>query len=166
MVFGKRELFAIETSVLERTEGWIFGVFLFWIRGLCIGNPTDHADLRGCLHWLRDLVDHPRDRFENLLRDLPVKEVFKMLHGSVMPGAVGAPAISDAFSRFHITHVGMSSFDRFDVLLIEDPDRGQRIIWREGDQVEPLHAYLPAGHIQEVARECVTWMAKEIEMNE
>jgi hypothetical protein len=167
MLFGNRDVFAIETSIIERIDGWVLGVFLFWIRSMSIGNPDDHTDLKGCLGWLRDFVQHPQRRFEPILRNMPPAEVFKMLHGAVMAGSTTEPLIPDAFSRFHIGHIGMSSFDRFDLLLIEDPEGAQRILWREGDAGEPHHAYLPRGELQAVARQCIEWLsAEEVKVDE
>jgi hypothetical protein len=38
---------------------------------------------------------------------------------------------SELERRFQISHLGMSSFDRFDVLLLDSGDATQRLIWRD-----------------------------------
>lgn len=163
MLFGDNQLFAIDVRIDERVGSWVLGAFLCWIRGVLVGNPKDSADLKGCLRWMRDLVEQPRNRFDPRLRGLDPKNVFELLHAPVVAGARVEPPIRDAFARFNISHVGMSSFDRFDILLIEEPGAGQRALWREGDNSDIRDAYLPPGQIQKTARECIAWLQEKID---
>jgi hypothetical protein len=38
--------------------------------------------------------------------------------------------IPDIFSRFHISRLGMSSFDAIDLLLVSTSDGHERCVWR------------------------------------
>lgn len=113
--------------------------FRFWLDGRSVGNWDDAADLKGCLNWLKDFVEHPEAHFEPSFVGLPASEVFALVHSAAMgPRPQGPTASSvprDAFTRFFIGHLGMSSFDRVDMLLVKDDDGAERVIWRESDDV-------------------------------
>lgn len=157
MVSGDKDIFAIACEVTTTIGDWVYGQLLFWVRGVRIGNPDDAADLKGCRNWLRDFINEPRDRFEPALTGLDAGRVFVLVHAPTMTGGNGRSVFADAFARFNIGHLGMSSFDRYDVLLIEEPTVSQRILWREGNG-PAQDAYLPPDRIQSVTRECLAWM--------
>jgi hypothetical protein len=54
----------------------------------------------------------------------------------------------------------MSSFDRCDILLIEDEIQ-QRLLWRTADDLEIKEAFLPAGEMQRVAEDFYQWFKKQ-----
>jgi hypothetical protein len=87
--------------------------------------------LRGCVRWLRDFATVPRDRHEHALVAAPAEEIFKRLFDPVMGTSAARISIQDAFSRFHISHIGMSSFEHFDILLLYDERGGERCLWRQ-----------------------------------
>ncbi len=157
LIFGKKTEFAIECVVTERAEeDWVFGSFLFWAHGACIGNPDDATDLKGCRHWLREFTEKPRERYHSALQGLGPIEMFARIHFPTMPGGDALPEL-DGFFRFNISHLGMSSFDRFDVLLVELPSTEQRLLWRQGDG-EVQSVLLPVQCLQFAASECLRWM--------
>lgn len=102
MISGNRERFAIEAEVQETVGKWVFGIFV-----------------SGCvtISWLREFAETSRDRYEPALLGLDAVEVFRRAHGSAMRGGVMEPnhRLDDAYARFYISHLGMSSFDRFDI---------------------------------------------------
>jgi hypothetical protein len=140
MIAGFRERFAIEAEVEDRITSWVLGHIRFWICGRPVGNWVDSVDMLGCLRWLREFSDTQRDRYEPGLWNLPANEVFRLLFDSVM--AVGdirtGMQIRDAYSRFHISHLGMSSFERFDILLLHDEHGAERCLWRESG-IDEIH---------------------------
>ena len=156
-IFGDKNVLAIECECTSTIDDWVYGRILLWVRGEQVGNPEDAADLKGCRSWLREFVEEPRNRFEKFMKGQTPEKLFALLHEPVMAGGSGLEATEDAFARFNIGHLGMSSFDRYDILLVEDPEAGQRLLWREGDGAIQ-HAYLPANSIQSVASECLHWM--------
>ncbi|MDP3279190.1 MAG: Imm42 family immunity protein [Deltaproteobacteria bacterium] len=155
MIAGNRERFAIEAEIEECIDGFTLGHLRFWICGRAVGDWEDSVDLLGCLRWLKDFRDHPRKRFEPGLWHLPAGEVFRRVYDPVMAGAKSASesCVPDAYARFHISHLGMSSFNRFDLLLLEDEHGAERCLWREA-ATEDLHeCYLKSFEMESVAGE-------------
>lgn len=133
MLVGNKERFAIEAEPDSLIEGWILGRFRFWIGGCEVGDWNDTADLKGCYAWLRDFEQNSRERYEPSLSEFSAEEVFRRVFDPVMPGGISHPdelPIKNSYHRFHISHLGMSSFERFDVLLLTDEDGGERCLWR------------------------------------
>jgi hypothetical protein len=48
------------------------------------------------------------------------------------PSGFSKELYEDTYSRFHISHVGMSSFDRVTVLFLKSQDGLERLVWQEG----------------------------------
>lgn len=139
MLIGDRKRIAIEAEVDERTtSGLVFGRLRFWLDGQKVGNWNDCTDLKGCANWLRDFFERPRLRFESRFVGLSAADVFKQVHASAMGDSESifkpSEIISDAFSRFYISHLGMSSFDQVDMLLLKDEAGIERVIWRAADE--------------------------------
>lgn len=167
MIFGDKKTFAIECEVAERIDDWVFGHILFWLCESPVGDWKDSTDLKGCLNWLNDFTSDSRNRFEPDLIGADKDTVFEWLYDPVMQtnkkGLNREPKFDDTFSRFHISHLGMSSFDRFDILLIEQPGNDQRCLWRSDDSYEIKECYIPEGEMQRVATLCQAWLGKQIQ---
>lgn len=132
MIVGNRQRFAIEAELKEIVDGWVLGRFRFWLCGESVGNWEDSVDLKGCARWLRDFSSNPRNRFEASLVSASPEEVFQKVYEPVIGESVGRASIADAYGRFHISHLGMSAFENFDILLLKDASGGERCLWREG----------------------------------
>ncbi len=169
MLFGDKGIFAIECELTEREDGWVFGHILFWLCGNAVGNWKDSTDLKGCLNWLEKFANDVCNRYEDNLNELDKESVFKLLYDSVMftedSGKKEKPKFDDIYSRFHISHLGMSSFDQFDILLIEQPNAEQRCLWRCADNNDVQECYLPKEEMQRVAKQCCIWLEKEVNLN-
>ena len=139
MIVGNRERFAIEAEVGDKVDDWVFGRFRFWLCGHAVGNWSDAADLKGCVAWLRTFANTTRDRFEPAFEGMAAREIFRLAFDSVMAGsgiASDEQAIPNAYSRFNITRLGMSSFDNVALLLVKDRNGGERCLWREHGSTE------------------------------
>jgi len=158
---GDNKSFAIAAEITGTPNGWLLGKFRFVLHGHVCGNWNDDADLRGCYGWLKDFAEKPRLRFEPGLMDLSPDNVFSNLVLPVIEqsGQERIPELySDTFSRFHISHLGMSSFDRVTMVLIESPER-QRCVWKEGNDIHD--DVFPPGHMQTVASEFCVLLERE-----
>ena len=157
MIVGNAERFAIETEPMDRVSGWILGRFRFWLCGRPIGNWEDAADLKGCARWLEDFATVPRDRHEAGLEVLSAEEVFKAVYDPVMASDIERAnhlgGIRDAYSRFHISYLGMSSFEAFDVLLLFAADGSERCLWRDARNGEMGECRLAQGEMEKIAAE-------------
>jgi hypothetical protein len=131
MIVGRKDRFAIEAEPQQRIENWVLGGFRFWLCGRSVGNWDDAADLKGCVRWLRDFATVPRDRYDSRLVAASAEEVFQVVYDPVMGGSATLTHVDDAFARFHISHLGMSSFELFDMLLLYDVHGGERCLWRK-----------------------------------
>ena len=130
---GDKRSLAMEAEIEEVTATWAWGRFRMWVQGQPIGNWEDIADLRGIVRWLRDLIDNPRRRRDVALDGHSKEGIFRLIYDPVMAGSARPGTtlpIEDAFARFHIAHVGMSSFDAYDILLLEESTGQQRLLWR------------------------------------
>lgn len=166
MLIGRKNKFAIQLEVLNIVDGWIFGSFIFWIDGIIVGNQEDGSvDLNGCINWLKDFVDNKRNRFEPGLYCMSKEQAFLLLCSSVISTDQNASFVEEkyenTFSRFHISHLGMSSFDTLNLLLVEDEEKQQRCIWQQDSQ-EIKEAFLGVGEIERVASEVIEQFAVEI----
>lgn len=164
MLIGDKNNFAIEFEILDVVDGWVFGTFMLWALGSAIGNPEDKSvDLKGCINWLKDFVENPKDRFEPGLYELDKKQVFIQLCSSVLAiegSSFAEEKYRDTFCRFHISHIGMSSFDDITILMVENKQDRVRCIWRQDDQ-EIKEAYLSSSEIYKVAAQAVNCFKKK-----
>ena len=52
MIFGDESKFAIDCSVVEIVDEWVFGKFLVIINNYTLGDFDDESvDLNGCVNW-------------------------------------------------------------------------------------------------------------------
>lgn len=156
MIVGNRERFAIEAETEQQVEGWILGNFRFWLCGKPVGDWADSVDLRGCARWLRDFCENPRNRYEPGLFALSAEEIFRRVYDPVMAGSADQAhpiQVDDAYTRFHISHLGMSSFERFDLLLLKDEHGAERCLWREAGSCEIMDCRLWRNEMETVATE-------------
>lgn len=161
-ICGNPDSFAIECEVINvKDKDWVFGHFRFWLQGIAVGDWDDSVSLAACANWLQEFVDVPMDRYEPGLLSLPKSEVFDLLLDSVTWDGQEYKPYINIYGRFHIDHLGMSAFNRYDILLVEDQER-QRVLWRQGEDPTIHEAYFPAGEIQKVAKVFVEWFRNQI----
>lgn len=156
MHVGDKQLFALEWEITQIVDNWIFGEFFFWIRGHRIGNSSDNSvHLGGVAEWIANFLEDPQDRFEPELFDLSKLEVYRRLALSVLvqddPEIESVEVYKNTFSRFHISHIGMSSFD-LTTLLLKDSSGLERCVWKVY-QGEICDAYLPENEMENVFRQ-------------
>jgi hypothetical protein len=162
MITGRQERFAIEADLQEQLDGWVLGHFRFWLCGQPVGNWDDSADLRGCVRWLRDFATVTRDRYEPALAAAPAEEVFRCLYDPVMGAGSSSTPYKDAFARFHISHIGMSSFEHFDILLLYDAHGGERCLWRVAGATKIEECRLWRNEMESVAKEFCDLFEREV----
>jgi hypothetical protein len=174
-IFGDKDKFAIEVEIVYASEYPILGHFRFWAGGTPIGDWEDSTHLNGCRSWLRDFVEKEVDRREPWSDSVPAEEVMKMLWDDVMPGpprpdgSYDIPSIeevmfsSEIVRRYHISHFGMSSFDRVRLLLTETADGRQRLVWRDKSSPEIHEAFLDPGELQRVSEQFCDWFDETTE---
>jgi len=160
MIIGDKNTFAIELTVKERVNGWDFGVFLIWVCGHLIGDAEDSSvDTKGCVNWLRDFLTRQVCRFELGLFSMEKSEVWKRLVNPVLVNKDNEKEFyENTFERFHISHIGMSSFDRFTVILVCDEDRNHRVLWQCGDGLI-MDGRIQAGYIESTVEQVVEGFA-------
>lgn len=154
MIIGEKRRFAIELEILDEVDGWIFGTFIFWILDCAVGNQEDRSvDLKGCINWLKNFVVSTPNRYEPGLYELDKKQIYIQLCSAVLVGEGNTFAenrYQDSFSRFHISHIGMSSFDNVTMILVENKQKDVRCIWKQNDE-EIREAFLKCDEINKVA---------------
>jgi len=160
VVFGNQQEVGLEVSIEKIIDRWVYGRFLLWLDGNAIGSQKDFSvDLRACFNWLSDLVEVPRDRSCPELMDKSNAEIWQELVDPVFEGFKDLQ-YAEAFSRFHISHIGMSSFDTFVILLINDDETRERYIWQQGDQA--IQDYTAKrGTLEDTAKEAISWFDQQ-----
>jgi len=160
VLVGDSQRFAIEAEIETVMDGWVFGHFRFWAGGNAIGDWEDFTDLRGCLAWLRDFIGNARDRTAPDLLRRPAEELFLAIFDPEMPRFWDVPRpvppatrVTDAFSRFHISHIGMSSFENYGLLLLKDGSGHERLLWAYNRDPKVREVFLEANEMEAVARE-------------
>jgi len=161
MIFGNRDDLAIEISIVQTVDSWVFGKFLLWINSSQIGDELDEAvDLKGCVNWLSDFVEATRNRCEPELVNCSLKEAWIEIEIPAV-GLEYESKYSDSFSRFHISHIGMSSFDSVVVALVNDGLTKERFIWQSGRaSVDEYTCQL--GSLANVSKEVIAWFQGEL----
>jgi len=160
MLAGSKEEFGIEIQLVQTLDDWTYGRFAFWLDNHLVGDWSDESvDLNACMEWLRDFVEHSRDRYEPGLFTMNKDAAYRALCDGVIIQDSDADSkierYDSTFSRFHISHLGMSSFEHVTLLLVEDEVGRQRCIWQQRSQ-EVQEAFLPPVCMQRIASECVT----------
>lgn len=156
-IIGLKKKFAIEyEKSLEYQDGH-YGHFSFWAQEQRIGNWEDLCDLKGVLHWCRHFVSSDIDRYEPTLESLSKEEMFAAIYDSTMVYKVTnlqpKANVKNAFSRFHISYLGMSSFaDYFGILLVELTN-AERLIWANLQTNIIYEAIFPKNTVNEVIQE-------------
>lgn len=167
MVFGDRQVFAIEFNWEQVINEQNFGRFFFWIGGERIGDPEDDGVyLNGCINWLKDCYQSPGNRREPDLYAMDASDAKEVLRSTLASFGPDARSLhrqfGDLFSRFFVGHIGMSSFDALSLTLIENESGAQRFLWWQKDG-EAKDAFLPPGELEKRAREVVAWCEANLE---
>lgn len=92
-----------------------------------------------------------------------------MLYDSVMDPTLPDQSVSiednsDIYRRYHISHLGMSSFDRIGLLLVEEPEC-QRVIWHETGDPTIYEVKLPVGEMQRIGEAFCQWFQEQQKPN-
>lgn len=138
IVSGEKSEFAVQVDVSFASNGWVYGSYLLWVRGVAIGDLSDNSvDLKGCYNWMKDFIEKPQNRFEPGLFELSNEMAYANLMIVFSPRPEGERGPWEIYTntdrRFHLAHVGMSSFDTVDLLLVADGAQRERLIWRSND---------------------------------
>jgi hypothetical protein len=157
IVVGDPDVAAIEVEVEEpRDESWLLGRFRLHALGEALGDWNDVVTLRSVLGWWRTFATDRVDRWDAQLEGLEAPDVFTVLRDAAYSEDADEE-LADAFGRYHVNQLGMSSFDPYVVLLVEPPEHGQWLIWRREDGADEVHdARLPAGTLQRLGAEFVS----------
>jgi hypothetical protein len=86
------------------------------------------------------------------------EDIFSLLYEpAIHPTSEHSSQLFDRiYDRFHIRHLGMSSFEKFDVLLLDDRSE-QRCLWRAKKDLAIHEAVFPSGTMEEIAARFVAW---------
>jgi hypothetical protein len=160
MIHGNQDCVAIEISIEQTIEPWVYGRLLLWLGGGSVGNHEDcGVDIEGCINWLSDFLMLPRDRCVPDLMLAPKDIVWRELVEPVFESVEADARYSDPFSRFHLSHLGMSAFDRVTLLLINDGKKNERYLWQQNKEVI-MDYTAPLGSLEASAKEAILWFQK------
>jgi hypothetical protein len=179
MVFGDKKTFAIECTPTASLDSTVYGHFLFWAANSVLGDPEQEALLRACVTYLAQSLQFQGKRHEPEFDNLTAEQLFAVLYDSMMyyppPGTLPAEWLNDASAeefrappydwaardRFHLDHVGMSSFaDNIGIILVETFDGQQRLIWRNLNDWQVGEVILKRGQFEQTAHMFLDWIAE------
>lgn len=132
MIVGDQSGFAILFEISDEVDDWVLGRFGLCFSGRVIGNYDDASvDLQSCFYWLDELIGRKDAMYEPGLYELSDGEVFRRVADPVFCDGLDE-YYEGSYSRFHFSHIGMSSFDDVVLLIVYDGVDNLRFIWREG----------------------------------
>lgn len=168
MIVGDRKIFAIEATIFERVDYWVFGSFLLWIGGKVVGNHEDDAvHLKGCVGWLGDFLNEHAKTIDQTFFDMELELLFDTIFRGVISaypdGHEGYDPVKQGYyERFHISHIGMSSFDALSIAVVGSLDGRYRFVWQSGS--DPVFdAIVPAADVHAVMSLAIDALAAEFE---
>lgn len=171
MVVGDQNSFAIESNVFERVDGWVFGTFLVWIGGCVVGNRCDEGvHLKGCLGWLGDFVVDHEKAVDQPFFDMELEALFDTIFRGVISaypdGHEGYDPVKQSYyERFHISHIGGSSFDAISIAVVGSLDGRYRFVWQSGN--DPVsEAIVPMKEVHAVMTSAIEALGAEMETGE
>ena len=150
---GSRERFAIEADIDDCIGSDVVGKFCFWLYGERVGDWKDAALLHGCVAGLRSFCKDETDWYEPGIWDLDACEVFRLLYEIPMSVRYGEGPVRGAPNRFTLSHLGSSSFEKFDVFLIKNECGFERCIWREYPKREIHDCRFDPNEMESVAKD-------------
>lgn len=165
MFVGSKADVGVEATIRNvASNRWIYGTYLLWVSGDPLGNAEDESvDLRGCCNWMQSLIEQPVDRYEPDLYEMDKVVAYNRLAASVLvhanPNGFVKETYPDTYSRFHISHIGMSSFDQVILLWLKSLEGSDRLIWQPGKGTIG-DSCLPKGRFESVMREAVQAMRR------
>jgi hypothetical protein len=150
--FGDKERVFIECVVEYVFEDRNYGRFRLWANNRAIGNWDEITHLDGVVSWLKyESLPLNSNRREDRLINKSIFEIFATIYDPVMDEKLTTMlplfSIEDSYGRFHISHIGLSSFNDFAVLLIESIAT-QRILWFSFLEAKFYDAVFPASVLQ------------------
>lgn len=163
MFAGSKADVGVEVQIADvASHRWIYGTYLLWVDGKPLGNAQDESvDLRGCCNWMQSLIEQPADRYEPGLYEMDKGVAYNRLASSVLvhanPNGFVKETYPNTHSRFHISHIGMSSFDRVTLLWLKSLEGSDRLIWQSGEGTV-ADACFPAGRFESALRDAVQEM--------
>jgi hypothetical protein len=177
MIFGEKQVFAIECEIVDQIDSWVYANFCFWIEGAKVGAYQETIVLKASIAWLKEFLRNSEKRCIPLFDSMDKEIVFRLIYETVIvtplknssilemipenkeETASGRLALSDSeiINRFHLDDVGMSSFDEYSIILINREDGKQRIIWKHVDESSVHEAILPPDYFENIAIQFVSW---------
>jgi hypothetical protein len=178
-LFGNKTIFAIECELSRAFTNPIYIHFRFWAGGENIGNYEDEIFLSTCISYLKEFMEFAGQRFEPELEGQSKEDIFRLIFDSVVftvpPGmnisefiCGGAsfeenpmPRYKNIEKRFHLDAVGVSSFDKFNIILVETLSGEERLIWRTLSDMELHEIVIPLKGFETVAKQFTSWVDEQ-----
>ncbi len=158
MTFGDPRTVSIHVSPKETIGTWIYGSFLLRLGDSTVGDENDAAvHLNGCINWLTKFVESPGDGCAPELMTESNNDIWQRL--VVEPNE--NIELREAFSRFHISHIGMSSFNQVTLVLLNDGQNWERYVWQQRNDAIHDH-WAPIGSLKETAQKAIVWYNAQV----
>lgn len=177
MFFGKPEVFAIETTLLEDTGSCHLGLFRFWIENTPIGSFHDTISLDYAKRGLEEFLARSEQRFEAPFDALSKEEVFELVFDSIIVTIPKNKTVTEVMAhrekrfrdfsylekmefrdRFHLDDIGQESFmDKVNIVLIRRADFSERLIWRDLQSMVITEKILSPDVFDETATKFINW---------
>lgn len=176
MIFGDKKTFAIECENVSPPDMESYIHFRVWARGHFIGDYEETVLLKASLSWLLEFMKYSQSRREPSLDTKSKEEVFQLIFDSVVltvpQGLILSDVVKDSAicpdptppsyanvrERFHLDQIGMSSFsDKWNIILIENEDRSQRLMWRNLKDMQVHEALLPPSCFENAVSGFIQW---------
>lgn len=165
MMFGNRDVFAVEAEFLEIHGKWIYGKLRLWIGGASIGDFEDTSDLATSARWGRAFLEASSQRTRAELDEVGPEEVYELLYGRYIepvntsvpkpwPGRWDRdPYILDDFGESALR-------DRWAVVVVRRGDGTDRVLFNCFDEGHVVEALIPQGECDLAIEAYCEWVEK------
>ncbi len=177
MIFGNSDQFAVECELARVYPDWIYAHFRFWIKGFPVGDFEDDMHLRAGISWFRKFLEYTGKRQAPSLEGKNKEEVFAAIFDAAVltvpqgltlleylaiyqepEDSISEEEQSRLRSWFHLDAVGMSAFmDKWNIILVENPDGSHRFIWRNLEDRRLYEAVLQPTAFEQATKSFLEW---------
>lgn len=170
MIFGHKEEFAVEASIVPEGANIGFGRIVIWIHGQAVGDGTDGCDIPFVLEsFVEPLLISPAT-CQALLPSNEAPQIIDHLHrlryADTASGFTDTDEKLCRFRRFMIPSAyDIEGFDQFFIVVLRTASVHCRIIWRNKEARVTSERLVSETAYRRALLGCYDWLSKRTSVN-
>ena len=164
MIFGEKQLFAVECEFTSQLERWVYGKFCVWVGGHRIGSYSEEVlDLKGTTGVLRGPVKAASSVVVSLSSQAFLDTVWNAVY--VWNSKQSDVGYNDEDCRKWCPYIWFDSCEGFEnVRSVIATDGGQhRIVWHILGESSAREQFVPSAVYEVVRSEFVSWLDRGLQ---